>query len=498
MNKKKADGLLTDLRRKKSSYWEKVGRKTAVKTALETHKNTPAYRKYLKKHKALLPPKATYEHFLKLPLTSKKNYLKKYPLTEISYSGIGGPITYSATSGSTGKPFYFPRNHELDWQYSVLLESYLRAVNPNYRKTNTLVVIGFGMGVWIGGLITYRAFEFLNERGVSLSLITPGVNKKEIFNALRELSPLYDQTILAGYPPFVKDIVDEAEEEGIDLKKINLKLLFAAEAFTESFRDYVARKAGIRNVHNETLNIYGTADIGAMAFESPTSILIRRLVLANSELAQKVFGKIRRTPTLAQYNPHFIHFEAPSGDIVLTGKNEVSLVRYAVGDHGGVFSFTELNTLLKTAGINLVKEARKAGVKLEELPFVYVYERSDFSTTLYGLQIYPEVIREVLLEKRFQGALTGKFTMLTAYDKKKNQQLEIHIEEKRGCSVRKSDIQLLRKAIVEALRARNSEFRELSDFLGKRAYPKLFFWPLGHPAHFQAGAKQKWVKKHET
>lgn len=163
-----------------------------------------------------------------------------------------------------------------------------------------------------------------------------------------------------------------------------------------------------------------------------------------------------------------------------------------------MFLFTELNTLLKTAGINLVKEARKAGVKLEELPFVYVYERSDFSTTLYGLQIYPEVIREVLLEKRFQGALTGKFTMLTAYDKKKNQQLEIHIEEKRGCSVRKSDIQLLRKAIVEALRARNSEFRELSDFLGKRAYPKLFFWPLGHPAHFQAGAKQKWVKKHET
>lgn len=495
MNKKKADLILEYLRTKKSSFWEAQGKKTASRVALGAFKHVPAYRKYLKKHHAKTGAKLSHSEFLKLPLTSKKDYLRKYSLAELSYSGIGGPITYSATSGSTGKPFYFPRNQELDWQYSILLESYLRAINADYRKTNTLIIIGFGMGVWIGGLITYRAFEFLNERDANLSLITPGVNKKEIFNALRDLSPQYDQTILVGYPPFIKDIVDEADEEGVDLKKMNLKFLFAAEAFTEAFRDYLAGKAGIKNICNETLNIYGTADIGAMAFETPTSILIRRLTLANPELTQKVFGNIRRTPTLAQYNPLFMHFECINGEVVLTGNNEVPLVRYAVGDHGGVFTFTQLQELLRKGGVDLKKEARKAKVRLEELPFVYVYERTDLSTTLYGLQIYPEVIREVLLEKRFQSALTGKFTMITAYDKKKNQQLQIHIEEKRGRSIRRNEVTLLEKAIVDALRKHNSEFRELSNFLGKRAYPKLHFWPLGHATHFQVGAKQKWVKK---
>ncbi len=495
MNKKKSDSILRDLTLKKSAYWEAQGKRTAARVASEAIQHVSAYRKFLKKHRGSLSKNVSFTDFLKLPLTSKKEYLRKYSLQDLSYSGIGGAITYSATSGSTGKPFYFPRNQELDWQYSILLESYLRALSTQRGKQNTLVVIGFGMGVWIGGLITYRAFEFLNERGANLSLITPGVNKKEIFNALRDLSPHYDQTILVGYPPFVKDILDEADEEGVDLKKANLKLLFAAEAFTESFRDYVAHKAGIKNLHNETLNIYGTADIGAMAFETPTSILIRRLVLHRPELAQKIFGNIKRTPTLAQYNPLFVHFECLNGEVVLTGNNEIPLVRYAVGDHGGVFSFAKLNDILKREGVDLAKEARAAKVRLEELPFVFVYERTDLSTTLYGLQIYPEVIREVLLEKRFQSALTGKFTMITAYDKKKNQQLQIHIEEKRGRSIKKSEIRSLEKSIVEALRTRNSEFRELSDFLGKRAYPKLHFWPLGHSTHFQVGAKQKWVKK---
>lgn len=495
MNKKKADLILRDLAHKKSAYWEAQGKRTAARVASHTVKHVAAYKKFLKKHKVSLSSSVTFADFLKLPLTSKKDYLRKYSLQDLSYSGIGGPITYSATSGSTGKPFYFPRNQELDWQYSILLESYIKAVSSPRSKQNTLIIIGFGMGVWIGGLITYRAFEFLNERGANLSLITPGVNKKEIFNALRDLSPQYDQTILVGYPPFVKDILDEADEEGVDLKKVNLKLLFAAEAFTESFRDYVAQKAGIKNVHNETLNIYGTADIGAMAFETPTSILIRRLVLNKPELANTIFGNIKRTPTLAQYNPLFVHFECLNGEVVLTGNNEIPLVRYAVGDHGGVFSFSKLNDILKREGVDLIKEARKAKVRLEELPFVYVYERTDLSTTLYGLQIYPEVIREVLLEKRFQSALTGKFTMITAYDKKKNQQLQLHIEEKRGRSIKKSEVRSLEKSIVEALRTRNSEFRELSNFLGKRAYPKLHFWPLGHSTHFQVGAKQKWVKK---
>ena len=39
---------------------------------------------------------------------------------------------------------------------------------------------------------------------------------------------------------------------------------------------------------------------------------------------------------------------------------------------------------------------KNAGIKnhMYQLPFVYVYERTDMSTTLYGLQIYPEIIKK--------------------------------------------------------------------------------------------------------
>lgn len=496
MNKKKATDILENIYSKKSAFWERKGRETALRIYTSTVKEVAAYRSFLKKESGLIKKGGAWKNFETLPLMSKKNYLTKHPLSTLSKSGIEGEITYSASSGSTGKPFYFPRNSNLEYEYSILLESFLKNLSrSSSTKKRTLVIIGFGMGVWVGGLITYRAFQFVSERGTSLSLITPGVNKKEIFNALRDLSPSYDQTILVGYPPFIKDIVDESCDEGIEIEKLHIKFLFAAEAFTEAFRDYLAKKVGIKNIHNDTLNIYGTADIGAMAFETPTSILLRRLILSNPKISEKIFGKINRTPTLAQYNPYFVHFETIDKEIVLTGDSEIPLVRYAVGDHGGVYTFSELEKKLGQEGIDVYKEAKKHGVHVYELPFVYVYERKDLSTTLYGLQVYPETIREVLLRKDFQTSLTGKFTLITTFDSKKNQRLEIHVEQKRGRIIDKATIKILLEEIVRSLRQHNSEFRELSDFLGKRAYPKIHFWESGNSTYFPVGIKQKWVKK---
>jgi phenylacetate-CoA ligase len=240
--------------------------------------------------------------------------------------------------------------------------------------------------------------------------------------------------IRKGYPPFVKDVVDDAAQEQIDMKALNIRLMFAAEVFTEPFRDYLAEKVGIQNVYTDTLNIYGTADIGAMAWETGVSVLLKRLLLKDKKLYKAFFGKLNRMPTIAQYNPHFITFEAVNEEILLTGNSALPLVRYALGDHGGVISFKEMKTTLAQHGYNLEQEAKKAGLsgKLYELPFVYVYERNDFSTTLYGLQIYPEVIREVLTKKSIAGYVTGKFTMLTKFDSSHDQYLEINIELKKN------------------------------------------------------------------
>ncbi len=491
-----ASHILKLIRTKKSRFWERERERRALALFHETAHRVPAYKDFLRKARVNPAKIKTFVDFQLVPPTSKKTYLREYPLEKVSWDGtLKKPLVFTSTSGSTGEPFYFPRGEQLDWEYSVLAEMFLQ--NSSYQSGGpVLVIIGFGMGVWIGGLITYKAFEIASLRGLPVSLITPGINKAEIFHAFRALSPHYRETIFIGYPPFVKDIIDEAGSQGINLKKIHLRVFSAAEAYTEKFRDYLVRKGGIKNPYLDTLNIYGTADIGAMAWETPTAILMRRLATRNQRSFQEIFSHIHKTPTLAQYHPLFITFEAPEGEILLTGNNAVPLIRYAIGDHGGVFNFDEATEKMKRYGVSLAHEARAVGIPyLSQLPFVYVYERIDFSVSLYGLQIYPEHVRGVLLETPFDKILTGKFTMLTKFDRRHNEYIDSHLELKKGkkASVR-FKTQLLH-AIVTNLRLKNSEYRELSNYLGERAYPRLLFWPAEHPLHFKPGVKQKWVKK---
>jgi phenylacetate-coenzyme A ligase PaaK-like adenylate-forming protein len=48
----------------------------------------------------------------------------------------------------------------------------------------------------------------------------------------------------------------------VDWKKYNLRFIFSAEGFSETFRDYVAEVAGLKNAYLDTLNHYGTVDQG--------------------------------------------------------------------------------------------------------------------------------------------------------------------------------------------------------------------------------------------
>ena len=484
------------IRTKKSSFWSQKSQEQKVKLFHHAAKKVPAYHNFLKKNKIDASKIISLEDFRQLPQTDKKNYLRTYSLPGLCWEGtLEKPIVFTATSGSTGEPFYFPRESKLDWEYSVLAELFVS--QSSSKKSPTLMIVCFGMGVWIGGVFTYQAFELANRNLKNISIITPGINKKEIFNTLRLLAPQYEQVILAGYPPFIKDIIDEAEENNINLKKLNLRLLFAAEAFTETFRDYLVKNGGVENRYLDTLNIYGSADLGAMAFETPVSILIRRLAMKNRQLFESIFSPIAKTPTLAQYNPLFINFESENGEILVTANNTAPLIRYAIGDSGGTLTFKEMQHHLELHGINLHHEAQKAGIggHVYELPFVFVYERRDFSTTLYGLQIYPEHIREALLNPGIADYLTGRFTLITKFNRNQNQFLEINLEVKRNKRINSLFKKRVLDQVVTELLLKNSEFRELHKSLGKRALPKLVFWPAEHPLHFRPGIKQKWVKK---
>lgn len=273
---------------KSSEYWEKEGNEFSITLLKKMIRQVPAYRDFLKKNG--INRKNVLVNFSKIPAISKRNYFDRYSITDVSWNGNLNRIsTYSTSSGSSGKPYYFPRSSTIDMQNAVAQALFL---NNAYKKNSgpILVIVTFGMGPWIGGLISYNAYlEAARALNYPISIITPGIDTKQIIKILKNLAPKYKSLIICGYPPFVKDLLDTAAEEGISLLRLNIKTTFAAENFTESFRDYIVEKTKMSRVEYETMNIYGSAELGAIGMETPLSITIRRKASQKRELAKKLF-----------------------------------------------------------------------------------------------------------------------------------------------------------------------------------------------------------------
>jgi len=461
-------------------------------------RDVPAYKDFLGKNKIDPDKIKTLKDFQLVPPVSKKNYLRKYELVKLCHSGtLRQPLVFTSTSGSTGEPIYFPRGENIDWQSSVIHELFLKQSSYGYQQS-TLVIICFGMGVWIGGLITYQAFRNIQKRGHPISIITPGINKDEIFKSIKKLGSDYYQIIICGYPPFVKDLVDESVANDVDLKQYRLRFIMAAETFSEEYRDYIAIHSGIKNVFLDTMNIYGSADLGTMAFETPISILLRRLISKNQTDFSFLFSIANKFPTLTQYCPHFTNFEEFDGEILLTGENLTPLIRYSIGDSGGTTPYSNVAELLKKYGhTELEKEIRKHKLLkfVYQLPFVHVYERSDHSVKLYGAIIYPEPIRHAMLSDSIQKYCTGKFAMLVRYDDNMDERLEVNVELKPGLLPDSNFTKQVEKAIIEKLSAYNAEYRNNYNMMPQKVTPQINIWPNGDNMFFAAGIKQKWVRK---
>jgi phenylacetate-CoA ligase len=483
---------------KKSDFWKKERESNLLELFHMCSKKVKAYRDFLKKARINPDKIKTIEDLQAVLPVNKDNYLRSYPWEKLCMPGslTHQSLVLTSTSGSTGRPFYFPRNGLLDAQSSVYHQMFLRnaLVDP---KKSTLVLVCFGMGVWIGGVITYQAFKSISARGYAMTILTPGVNKKEIFEALKNMAPKYDQVILCGYPPFMKDVVDEAKDNGVNWKKFDMKMVFAAEAFSEKFRDYILKKTGMKNEYRDTMNIYGSADLGTMAEETPISILIRRLALKNKKIYEKLFSEATQLPTFAQYVPQFINFECVNKNIYCSGDNVLPLVRYEIGDNGGTHHFKDVVEIFNSEGIDLWAEAKKAGIDdtVAELPFVYVYERTDLSTKLYGAIIFPEYVKAGLNNEELEKYTTGKFTMYTKHDEKQDEYLEINVELKPNTNESEWLAQEVTRFISKSLMEKSAEYKYLKDMLNNKINPKIIFWPHEHPTHFQTGIKQKWVKK---
>lgn len=477
-------------------YWQNKGAARALELFHKMAEGVPAYKDFLKSNNFSPSSVKAIQDFSKIPPVDKDNYLRKYPKEMLCWDGQfgAGQWVVSTTSGSTGEPYYFPRQRLQDEQYAVTAELYLRA-NFQIQHKKTLYVVAFPMGAWIGGLFTYEALKIVAEKGYDLTIITPGIHKQEIINAVKQLGPSFDQVIIGVYAPFLKDILDDGASQGLSWADYNMGFVFSAEAFTENLRNYVIDTAHVADPLKGTLNHYGTVDMGTMAHETAESILIRRQLVASSQLGA-IFPETRRQPTLAQYNPDLFYFESDNYNLYCSANSGLPLLRYDLKDQGGLIGRAELHRELNVRGIDIDKLADESGSASISwnLPFVYVYERKDFSVSYYAALVYPDTIRRALETSDQVDKITGKFAMQVDYDKAGRQRFYVRVELKRGVAASAELAELLRAQVHNFLQQESSEYRNTDRTIAGFG-AEIELRDYEDPVYFKSGGKQKWVVK---
>jgi phenylacetate-CoA ligase len=476
---------------------ELTAQRQALSLFAQAARRVPAYKEFL--HKEGIEPHKihSFADFTHVPPVNKYNYLRSYSLSELCWDGKIAPASIiSSSSGSTGKPFLWPRGEAQEFEGALYHEIIFRQFF-SIDKHNTLFINCFAMGTWVAGTFVLSSIERLTAKGYPIISIAPGIDREVALSLFTQLAPQFDQIIIAGYPPFIKDLLDAGAKQGIPWRKHRIKLLFAAEGFSEQWRKHVHKIIGASDDLTTSINCYGSADATLLAHETPLTIAIRQFSLNKPSLRRDIFTD-DRLPTLAQYDPRLKYFEAIDGQLLFTSRSGLPLIRYQIGDDGGVHTYEKMDDILDHHGYSMEKllTSQNRTEFLWKLPFVHVFGRADLTVSLYGLLIYPEHIKHGLERPSIVNQVTGKFVMSIDYDDQQDPHLVIRVEL--AHAMPSDEVPLKEKittSLVTGLKRINSEYRRLSESIGMKAIPEVVLIEQGNQQYFRQGIKQKWVTK---
>jgi phenylacetate-CoA ligase len=442
-----------------------LGRLRAVRAVDHAVDRTPAYRDFLNAH---APSHPIDEHRLRLSYTDKQNYINAYPIEERC---LGGQLprfntAIDESSGSTGTPYNWIRSLE-ERQVSHLFISHF--ARYCFGAEPWITINAFSMGAWATGInmgIALQRCSVVKNTGPDLD---------KIFSTLEFFGPDY-RYLVCGYPPFLKHMIDVAEERAFPIKQYHLMALLGGEGNSEGLRDYLL------GYFQPVYSGYGATDIEiGLAGETPISVAIRREARRNQVLRNAVFGNDSRLPMLFQYNPMMHHVVAnEKGELIFTITRLNVLaprMMYNVHDEGGVATYAEMRGFFQRLHMDLDSLLPEGNPRPLRLPFLWVYGRKDSTISIMGANIYPEDIEQCLYDEPELAQAAHSFC------------LSLH--EGNDGSVRPRFSFEIRGPITDALRAKfedripsrlvslNADFREATKEYPETVKPVIELFPMG-------------------
>ena len=242
-----------------------------------------------------------------LPVTRKAD-LKQLQQANLPFGGLTStPVRALGRIFMSPGPIFDPEGRGSDW----------------WRFARPMHALGLRRGHIVQNCFSYHftPAAFMAEGGAArlgCPVIPAGSGQTEMqVQAMTELKP----DAYVGTPSFLKIIIEKALEMGADISSIQ-HALCGGEALPPSLRQWL-QAHGVRHV----LQMYGSADIGNIAYESETDGQLNAGMIVDEDLLLEIVRPGTGDPV----------DEGEVGEVVVTSFNaDYPLLRFATGDLSAV------------------------------------------------------------------------------------------------------------------------------------------------------------------
>jgi phenylacetate-CoA ligase len=352
-----------------------------------------------------------------LPFTMKLDLRDNYPFGLFAVP-MEQVVRIHASSGTTGKQTVvgYTRRDINTWA-----ELMARSLAAAGAQKNDFIHNAYGYGLFTGGLGVHYGAEKL---GASVIPISGGNSKRQII-----IMQDFGSTVLTCTPSYALFLAETAEEMGVDIKKLKLKVgIFGAEPWSEKMRDEIERQLNI-----DAIDIYGLSEVIGPGVSIECIEAKRGLHIFEDHFIPEIINP--RTGEVLPYGE--------KGELVFTTitKEAFPLIRYRTRD------ISVLYPQPCKCGRTHVRMGRVSG-------------RSDDMLIIRGVNVFPSQIESVLMN--VEGVEPHYLLIVDRQGNLDTLEVQVEVNEK-GFSDEVKDLQVLGRRIE----------KDIKDLLGVTAAVKL-------------------------
>jgi phenylacetate-CoA ligase len=325
-------------------------------------KTVPFYKNKLSEAGVTADSIRTLEDLERFPFTTKADLRDYYPFGLLAVP-MKEVVRLHASSGTTGKPTVvaYTRNDITLW--SDLMARTCAAAGIT---DDDVVHNAYGYGLFTGGL----GFHYGAERlGATVIPVSGGNTKRQLM-----IMSDFGSTALCCTPSYALLIAEVAEEDGVDIRSLPLKVgMFGAEPWSERMREEIESRLNI-----VALNVYGLSEVIGPGVAQECAETKDGLTVWEDHFYPEVID-----PQSGEPLP-----EGEKGELVFTSltKEALPVIRYRTRD---------LTRLLPPSARSMRRMEKITG-------------RSDDMLIVRGVNVFPSQIEELILK---QSGLTPHYVL---------------------------------------------------------------------------------------